>query len=390
MIPVSEPTLGRRELAYLEECISGGWVSADGPFVARFERAVAELHGPGFHAAACSSGTAALQLALISLGLRPGELVIVPALSFVATLNPILHLGAEPVLLDVESETLGLDPAAVSNWLERETVARHGARFERRSGRRVFGLLPVHLYGLPCAVAGLAAIAAGHGLVLLEDNAEALGALSAGRPTGSWGQASIVSFNGNKAITAGGGGMVLSEDAELIARAAAWSNHGRRSGGGEPLDYGFNLRISNLQAAVGLAQVERAGELLGARRRHHAAYTAELAELGLSLVPGRDGDRPSRWLHLLRLPEGCAADELQRRLLAEGVQSRRVFTPFHRMPLYAPFARGDCPVADRLHGSLLALPSSAHLSTAQRRRVVESLGRILRRMPRTRLAEALP
>lgn len=385
MIPVSEPTLGKRELAYLQDCIESGWVSADGAYVTKLERAVAELHGPRFHAAACSSGTAALQLALMALGLRPGELVLAPALSFVATLNPVLHLGAEPVVLDVEPHGLGLDPKLVRGWLERETVCRQGARFERSSGRRVFGLLPVHLYGVPCAIAELAAIAEEYGLALVEDNAEALGAEAAGRPTGAWGQASIVSFNGNKAITAGGGGMVVSPDADLVARAAAWANHGRASTPDEPSDYGFNLRLSNLQAAVGLAQVERAGELLGARRRRHAAYVEALGDLGLALVQGRVGDRPSWWLHLLRLPEGTVAGELQERLAAAGVQSRRVFRPFGRMPLYERFVRGDCPVADRAFESVLALPSSAHLGEDDFRTVVDALERGFAR----RLQEAL-
>lgn len=375
MIPVSEPTLGKRELAYLQDCIESGWVSADGPYVAKLERAVAAMHGPRMHAAACSSGTAALQLALLSGGLRPGEIVIAPALSFVATLNPILHLGAEPAVLDVEAHTLGLDPKVVRDWLQRETVARHGARFERSSGRRVFGLLPVHLYGVPCSIAELAQLAEEFGLTLIEDNAEALGAEAAGRPTGAWGQASIVSFNGNKAITAGGGGMIVSPDADLVARSAAWANHGRASTQDEATDYGFNLRLSNLQAAVGLAQVERAPELLAERRRRHVAYAEALGDLGLATVQGRVGDRPSWWLHLLRLPEGQSAQELQVRLAAFGVQSRLVFRPFHRMPLYQRFARGDCPVADRAHGSVLALPSSAHLSEDQFRQVIDAVER---------------
>lgn len=392
MIPLSEPTLGPLEMSYLQDCLAGGWISAEGPWVGRFERAVADLHGSETHAAACSSGTAALQLALIALGLRPGELVIVPALSFAATVNPIIHLGGEPVVLDVEEEALGLSPEAVKAWLERETIRRQGAVFERRSGRRVFGLLPVHLYGMPCRIHDLAALALEWGLVLVEDNAEALGALSRGRRTGTLGQAAILSFNGNKTVTSGGGGMVLSGEPAVTERAAFWANQARRAGQAEPEDYGFNLRLSSLQAAVGLAQVERLDELLAGRRRQHEGYGEALGALGIDLLEGHDGDACTWWLSVARGLEAGAPARLMEELAAAGVQVRRVFQPFDANPLYAPYARMQCPAARNAYESCLALPSSAHLKDADRGLVVEELARGLRRTPRRqapRLAEAL-
>jgi perosamine synthetase len=393
MIPLSEPSLGPLEMRYVQDCLREGWVSAEGPWVGRFEEAVARLHGPGMHAAACSSGTAALQLALIALGLRPGELVVVPALSFAATVNPVIHLGGEPVVLDVEEVSLGLCPDVLRAWLERETLRRQGALFERHSGRRVFGLIPVHLYGLPCRIRELAALAEEWGLVLVEDNAEALGALSGGRRTGTFGQAAVLSFNGNKAVTAGGGGMVLAADPAVTERAAFWANQARRAGGREPEDYGFNLRLSSLQAALGLAQVERMEELLAGRRRQHEAYRGELAALGLELLEGRADDQGSWWLNIVRSLQPGAPERLVSELAAAGVQARRVFAPFDGNPLYASYARASCAVARRAYESCLALPSSSHLGDEKRVRVVAALARGLRPAPRRpdrQLAEALP
>jgi perosamine synthetase len=382
MIPLSEPHIGERERAMVDACLAQGWVSAEGPWVTRFEESVAALHGPDQHAAACSSGTAAIQLALIALGLRPGELVVVPALSFAATVNPIVHLGAEPVILDVEDESLGLSPEALKAWLERETVRRQGAVFERRSGRRVFGVLPVHLYGMPCRIHDICTLALEHGLVVLEDNAEALGALARGRRSGTLGHASILSFNGNKTVTAGGGGMVLAADADVVARAAYWANQARRPGQADPDDYGFNQRLSSLQAALGLAQVERLDELLEGRRIQHEAYRGPLACLGLGLLEGNRGDEPSWWLSIARGLAGRPLDPLVRELAGEGIQARRVFRPFDTWPIYSAYARMECRTARHAWEDCLALPSSSHLTGEQRGKVLEALEARIAPFPR--------
>lgn len=373
MIPLSEPSIGPAEMSMVQECLREGWVSAEGPWVGRFEDAVAGLHGAHVHAAACSSGTAALQLALISLGLRPGELVIVPALSFAATVNPILHLGAEPVILDVEEEALGLSPVAARAWLERETLRRQGAVFERRSGRRVFGLLPVHLYGMPCRIHELCELAEEFGLVLLEDNAESLGARARGQVTGTFGQASILSFNGNKTITAGGGGMVLSADSGVVERAAYWANQARHKGQADPEDYGFNLRLSSLQAALGLAQVQRLPELMAGRAAQRKGYLALAHALGLDMVGGVERDEPTWWLNLLCGLGVGQPEILVEALSAVGIQARRIFRPFDQWPIYAAYARMDCTVAAHAYATQLALPSSSHLQDADRRRVMEQI-----------------
>jgi len=310
-----------------------------------------------------------MQLALMSLGLREGEIVIVPAVSFVATVNPVIHLGAEPLVLDVEEDAAGLSPECLTRWLERETISRGGGVFDRSTGRRVFGMIAVHLHGIPCRIEELQRIADRYGLVLIEDNAQALGARSGGRPTGGFGDASIVSFNGNKTVTAGGGGMVVAQRRSVVEEAAKWADHCRPPGSQRVESYGFNLRISNLQAAVGLAQVERLDELVAARRENHRRYEELFRPAGLKLLEGLREDRPSYWLNVLRLPASSDAGELVESLRRRGIAARRLFAPFHRQELYARFARGECPVADRLHGRLLGLPSSAHLSEQELERV---------------------
>jgi perosamine synthetase len=377
MISLSEPTFAGRELEYLTECIQSGWVSADGPFGPRFERSVEALLDHEVHATACSSGSAALQIALMALGLTAGELVIVPAISFMATLNPILHLGAEPLILDIEEESLGLSPAAVKEWLEKETVLRGGSRYDRRSGKRVFGIIAASLYGIPCRLEELAAIAKRYDLRLIEDNAEALGARHNGRPTGCFGDAAIISFNGNKTMTAGGGGMVLSRDKAIVDRAASWANQCREPGHAEPIDYGFNFRLSNLQAAVGLAQVERAETLFAKRRQIRSLYQSGLEAMGLSLHAELSGDVPAWWLHLLCVPSSIQPLDIQATLAKEGIQCRTLFTPFGRQALYRDFSQSGCPVAEKMWSSRLALPSSAHLGREDIEIVLGALSRCL-------------
>jgi perosamine synthetase len=377
MIPLSEPTFQGRELEYLQDCIQSGWVSAEGPYVSRFERAVESLMEGHVHATACSSGSAALQLALMALGLRRNELVLVPAISFMATLNPILHLGAEPLVLDIEELSLGLSALALRTYLENETLTRGGSRYDRLSGKRIFGLVAASLYGMPCRLSELQEIAKRYGLKFIEDNAEALGARHRGLPAGSFGDAAILSFNGNKTLTAGGGGMVVSPKESLVQSAASWANQCRLPGCPDPEDYGFNLRLSNLQAAVGFAQIERAKDLLARRNEMHELYRSLLSEVGLSLHETDPQDQPAWWLHLLVTPEALQPAVLQAELQELGIQSRVLFTPFGRQKLYKKFSHGGCPVAEKMWASRLALPSSAHMTDQEIATVVGALEKCL-------------
>jgi dTDP-4-amino-4,6-dideoxygalactose transaminase len=225
---------------------------------------------------------------------------------------------------------------------------------------------------MPCRIHDLCDLAQEHGLAVLEDNAEALGARSRGRLTGTFGQAAILSFNGNKTITAGGGGMVLSADESITARAAYWANQARRPGQPDPDDYGFNFRLSSLQAALGLAQLERLDELLAGRRVQHEAYRGPLSRLGLELLEGHAGDEASWWLSIAT-GFGGRLDKLVEELSQRGVQARRVFRPFDCWPLYSSYARMECRVARRSYDRCLALPSSSHLDAAGRGLVLDSL-----------------
>ena len=377
MIRLSEPTLLGNELQYLEECIHSGWVSAEGGFVRKLEEELASYHGRGMLATATSSGTAALQLALLTMGLRPGELVLVPALSFLATINPVIHMGGEPLVLDVEPDCLGLSPEALLDYIRRDTIQRGGAVFDRTTGRRVFGVIAVHVYGIPCRIEELRRITQDYGLVLIEDNAEALGASVGSTPTGGFGDAAILSFNGNKAITGGGGGMLLSRQTGVVTDAACWANHCRPSSASEPEDYGFNLRMSNLQAAVALAQFEQRERIFATRRQHHAHYRLKLEQYGLRLLEGIAEDNASYWLHAVFFDQLVNLDALRNELERRGVQSRRMFRPFHRTQIYARFSRWECPIADRAYQSVLAMPSSSHLKLKDLDAVCDALSAAL-------------
>jgi perosamine synthetase len=387
MIRLSDPTFNGNELKYLQECIQTGWVSSEGQFVGRFERELAAYHGSGFYATACSSGTAALQLALASLELRPGEIVLVPNISFLSTINAVLHLGGIPVLIDVDPNTMGLCPDSVKKWIDEFTMLRSGSLFVRGSGRRLFGMLAVHLYGIPCRINELNKISNEFGITLVEDNAEGIGALSSNQPTGSFGEASILSFNGNKTLTAGGGGMVVSRNKDLIDTAANWANHCRETAQSDPSDFGFNLKLTNLQAAVGLAQFEQLESFIEQRRYSHDLYSEGFRNIGLDLVSGLHKDTPSWWLHALKLPDANTLNRVQRGLTNAGIMSRRLFKPFSEQAIYKDFAHGEYQQADKLYSTILGLPSSSHLEEYQIKQVVDTITRQL--VTHNRVAVAL-
>lgn len=347
---VCEPLLGDAERRYLAECIETNWISSAGPFVRRFEAAFAERVGCE-HGVACSSGTTALHLALAAAGVEEGDEVILPAFTMVATANAVMYLGATPVLVDSEPDTGNLDVEEVEAVIASRTRA----------------LLPVHVYGHPVEADGLEALAARHDLVLVEDAAEAHGALYRGRPIGSLGAAAAFSFFANKIVTTGEGGMVTTNDARIAARArelrdlsfSKERHFWHRS-------VAFNYRMTSMQAAIGLGQTERLDELVG-RRRANARLYAE----GLAGVPGVElpGERPDVrnvfWMYAIRVTEeyGASRDELRRRLAARGIETRTFFVPIHLQPAYHElFAGQRFPVAEELGRTGLYLPSGPGLT----------------------------
>jgi perosamine synthetase len=376
VIPNAVPHLGGNEWKYLKECLDTNWVSSAGPFVGRFEREIADYVGVP-HAIATVNGSAALHVALLAAGVRPSDEVLLPTFTFISTANAVAYCGAVPVFLDCEPQAWGIDPAKTAEFLARECDVRDGQVWNRASGRVIRALLPVHLYGHPCDLDPLLELTHRYPLALVEDSAEALGARYRGRPVGCEGLAGCLSFNGNKIVTAGGGGMVLTRDAALAARVRALTTQAR----GDTLEFvhdeiGFNYRITNLQAALGVAQLEQLDRFVERKRATAAHYRDALAGLdGVTMFTETPWARSTYWMASVLLSERRAPDvrSLLRDLNAAGIQARPLWRPLHRQPVFAGAQGYRLEVADRLYARGLSLPCSVGITPQERERVVAAL-----------------
>ncbi len=344
-IPVSEPDIGELEVRYVTEAVRSGWVSSIGPFVERFESDFAKFCQVK-HAIAVSNGTTALHVALLALGVGPGDEVIIPDLTFVATGNAVLYCGAKPVLVDVSPDTWCIDPAEVEKAITTRTKV----------------ILPVHLYGHPADMDALLALARPRKIAVLEDAAEAHGAKCRGKVVGGIGDIGCFSFYGNKILTTGEGGMVTTNDDHLAARVRFLKDHAM-----DPKrryfhpEVGYNYRMTNIQAALGCAQLERADELLAKRRGVMDAYREGLAGLdGVQLNPHASWADPVPWMVCL-VQDRVPADVLAARLRDQGIDTRPFFVPMHELPTFRSALALALPQADRLAGRGLNLPMAASL-----------------------------
>lgn len=361
-IPVSAPALLGNEKRYVGECLDTTWISSIGAFIERFERGVAELCGMKAESAvSCCNGTVALHLALLGLGIGPGDEVLVPSLTYIATANAVRYCGAEPVFVDSDRRTWNLDPAD----LERKITPRSKA------------VIPVHLYGKPAAMDEIGLLARAHGLAVVEDAAEAIGASYRGRPAGALGDVAAFSFFGNKIITCGEGGLVLARDAALARKIRQLKGQGQ--------DFerrywfpviGYNYRMTNIEAALGLAQLEKIGDHLAARDEIEAWYRAELdGHPGLAL-PARDGgERSVNWLFSAVLQGDAPGlrDRTMSALREAGIDSRPFFYPCHILPPYAGTAPAGCPEAEWLGERGLSLPTWVGMTRQHVARVASAL-----------------
>jgi dTDP-4-amino-4,6-dideoxygalactose transaminase len=371
-IPLSEPCIGGNARAYLEECLQTNYVSSIGPFVERFEKEFAAYVGSAY-AVACASGTAAIHTAMRLLEVEPGDEVMVATLTFVASANPIQYERAVPVLVDSEAETWNMDPQLVAEELDRR--ARRGLRLPK-------AVEAVHILGHPARLEPLVEACARHGVALFEDASEALGAryasgAFAGRHVGTIGRLGCFSFNGNKIMTTGSGGMITTDDPALARRAKHLTTQARLPG----VEYrhdevGYNYRLSNLSAALGVAQLEQLPDFLARKRRLAARYDAALAGLPRLQAPPRAAwAEPTFWLYTVTLDEGAGPGprDLLETLRAAGVESRPIWSPLHTMPMYRDAPRLGGAVAESLFAAALSLPSSVGLTGEQQDEVVRAL-----------------
>lgn len=366
-LPVAEPDLGPLEERYVLDALRSGWVSSIGPYIQRFERQFAEFCEVE-QAVAVANGTVALHLALVAAGVGPGDEVIVPALTFVATAAAVRHAGAEPVFVDSEPEIGTLSPAAVERALSSRTKA----------------IIPVHLYGHPADIDPILEIARDRDLTVIEDAAEAHGARYKGRRVGGLGRMATFSFYGNKILTTGEGGMVVTNDGDLAERLRFFKDHAmaptRRYWHPE---VGYNYRMTNLQAALGCAQLERFEELTARREAVLGIYRKDLAnEPSIRVNPSLPWATPVPWLICALLAEGTSRDERDALLMALkefGVDSRPYFHPLSEMPPYFAFRRlnagggSELPIAADLSARGLNLPSSSNLGAGKIRSVTDTI-----------------
>ncbi|MFK8029515.1 MAG: aminotransferase class I/II-fold pyridoxal phosphate-dependent enzyme [Gammaproteobacteria bacterium] len=355
---VLQPDIGEQEISNVLECVTTGWISSQGQFIPAFERQFSEYLGGG-HALAVSNGTVALQLGLTALGIGQGDEVVVPDFTFGASINAIIHAGATPVLADIDPETWTIDLNALRTLITSKTKA----------------IMPVHIYGQPARIDEINKIATENNLLIIEDCAEALGATYKSRRVGLDGDCSCFSFFANKSITTGEGGMVVFKDEETAQRARVLRDHGMSPQKRYWHDYaGFNFRMTNMQAAIGVAQMGRIDELLSRKKRIFQTYDHLLSKHpGVSLLPKNDWSENSYWLYTIMI-NGYAAevrDQLITHLGFRGIDARPGFYPMHQMEPYRDFAHGNYPVADDLSAKSISLPSSFGLSNEEVPHIVE-------------------
>lgn len=378
-IPLSIPHMGGNEWVYLKECLDTNAVAAAGPFIQRFERAVADFVGAP-HAVATSAGTAAIHVALRTLDVGPDDAVLVPDFTFVASVNPVLYCGALPILIDVDRRTASLDPGAVESFIRTECDRRPDGLRHRATGRRVRVILPVHLYGHPADLDALGALAGEFGLMIVEDAAECLGAKYKGRRVGGRGDLVCFSFNGNKVITAGAGGMIVGAREDWLRRARHLATQARAHSTEYLHDeVGFNYRMPAINAALGLAQMERLENHLTRKREVAEAYANSLASLpGVTLLREEPWAWSSYWLNTVLIdPQAADVSRMAVSLCQQGIEARRVWPPLHGQAPYRSCPSAGAPNSDWLYARGLNLPSSVGLSDGDLARVVRSFKTIL-------------
>jgi perosamine synthetase len=355
LLPVYRPDLSGNERRYVLDCIDSSWISSLGVYIERFEQAACAATGARCALGVCN-GTTALHLALHSLGIGPGDEVIVPTFTYIASVNTIAQTGATPVLAECRASDWLLDPADVATRITPRTKA----------------ILPVHLYGLACDMPRIKALAAQHGLAIVEDCAEALGTTLHGRHVGTFGDVGTFSFFGNKTITTGEGGMVITQDKALASRMRLVRGQGQsltRRYWHETL--GFNYRMTNIVAAIGLAQMERLEAILARKREIGARYREGLSGLPVSFAQPGAGVAMSEWLVTVLLPTGMDRDRFMASLFARKVETRPVFYCASEMPMYATGER--FPVAEDIARRGVSLPSYPALTEQDIQRVVRTV-----------------
>jgi len=366
MIPVCEPTLIGNEKKYVVKCMDTSWISSMGEYIQKFEEMFSKFCVVKY-GVACNNGTTAIHLMLESMGIKNGDEVIIPTFTMIATSNAVSYTGAKPVLVDSEAETWNIDPAKIEEKITKNTKA----------------IMVMHTYGHPCDMDAIQKIADKYNIPVVEDAAEATGAEYKGKKVGSLGKAAAFSFYSNKIITTGEGGMVVTNDKNIAEKARLLRNHGF----GEPRflhnEFGFNYRMTNVQAAIGVAQMEYADKLVDARIRNANLYNSLLKNVkGITLPPEEEWAKNVYWMYgiLVEKEFGMTMPDVREALLKKGIDTRAFFIPMHRQPVFLnnkqdnfPDCSGSYPIADMLSQKGFYLPSSSSLKEEEIKQICEAL-----------------
>lgn len=377
MILLAEPNLTGNERKYLNECIDTTFVSTVGAFVVRFEKGIAKKAGAAY-GTAVSSGTDGLHLALKACGAGPGDLVCIPAYTFIATANAVAHCGAEPWLIDIDADTWTMNPEILEKELSEKTYEKDGNIIHKASGKRVAAVMPVYTMGMPADMDRLRQISDRYHLPLIADAAAAIGSKYKGRDIGGLADATVFSFNGNKTITCGGGGAVVGPEEPLVGLVKHMASTARTGAEYDHDMVGYNYRMTNLQAAVGCAQLERFEEFIAKKRYINRYYKASFRDIpGISFFPEADWAESACWFSGVVLDRARDIREVCMRLAEEGIQTKPFWKPMYVQKPYREAERSEMPVTEAVWQNILTLPSSTGLEEEQLAYIAEKVREIL-------------
>ena len=380
LIPLSEPVISGNEWRYIKDCLDTGWVSTVGAYVTRFEEAVAKYIGVKY-AVATVNGTSALHVSLIACEVQPDDEVIVPALTFISSVNVVRYCNAYPVFMDCNDCTLCIDVQKVIDFIRSECEQRsNGYIYNKDTNRRVKAIIPVHVFGHPTDMDMLLEVCEKNNIDIIEDATESLGSEFKGKKTGSFGKAGCFSFNGNKIITTGGGGMVVTDDEEFSNKIRHLTTQAKI----DSFEYdhdeiGYNYRLNNIQAAMGVAQMEKIEEYVQVKRENAELYKGLLADIeGLELLKENEWVKSNYWLFTIKIPKEHK-NPLIKHLLSKSIQVRPIWKLISSLPMYSGFQSYKIDRADGVYESCISLPSSVNLKQSEIEYIVNSIAKYFER-----------
>lgn len=371
-IPLSVPVIRGNEWKYVKDCLDTGWVSYVGDYVGKFEKAVAGYVGAEYGVATVN-GTCALHVSLVACGVHSGDEVIVPVLTFIAPANAVKYCGAEPVFMDCDPRTLCLDVEKTANFIKDKTIRkRDGFTYDKDSGRRIKAVIPVHIFGHPTDMSVLVEICAEKNIDIIEDATESLGSKYKRKQTGSFGKTGCFSFNGNKIITTGGGGIVVTDDGKLAGKIRHLTTQAKS----DPLEYvhdevGYNYRLSNIQAAMGVAQMEKLDEYIAIKRRNASLYKNLLSGLDeVEFLWEMPRAKSNFWFYTIRVHKDDK-NLLIKHLISKGIQVRPIWKLLNTLPMYRNYTAYKIEAAKEAYSTCINIPCSVDLTEAQIERAVK-------------------